>query len=151
MCFMVMMMSLWPTWEVPASASRAASHPATLIDRHRPTVSLIALQRVRGQVTHLQLGEVPLEIVKGHPEVNMKVELKSTAKQEGAHQTSENRSVGCMRSDDTALLFLAPNHWCSRIERENVRLLWESKVFILGMVALSGHPRLSLSGRTQTS
>lgn len=56
-----------PTWEVPAAASRAASHPATLVDRHRPAVSFITLQCVGRQVTHLQLCEVPLEIIKRHP------------------------------------------------------------------------------------
>lgn len=57
-----------PTWEIPATASRVASNPATLVDRHSPTVSLITLQSVRRQVTHLQLGEVALEVFKRHPE-----------------------------------------------------------------------------------
>lgn len=56
-----------PTWEVPAAACRAASHPAALIDRHRPAVSFVTLKRVGGQVAHLQLCEVLLEIVKRHP------------------------------------------------------------------------------------
>lgn len=60
--------NLGPTWEIPAAASRAASHPATLVDRHRPAVSLLALQRVGRQVTHLQLCEVALEVIKRHPE-----------------------------------------------------------------------------------
>lgn len=57
-----------PTWEIPATASRVASNPATLVDRHRPTVSLIALQCVGRQVTHLQLCEIALEVFKRHPE-----------------------------------------------------------------------------------
>lgn len=56
------------TWEVPAAARRAASHPATLVDRYRPAMSFITLQSVRRQVAHLQLCEVPLEIIKRHPE-----------------------------------------------------------------------------------
>lgn len=59
---------LGPTWEIPATASRVAYHPATLIDRHRPTVPLIALQGVWCQVAHLQLCEVALEVFKRHPE-----------------------------------------------------------------------------------
>lgn len=56
-----------PTWEVPTATSGASSHPATLVDRHRPAVPFIPLQRVGGQVAHLQLGEIPREIIKGHP------------------------------------------------------------------------------------
>lgn len=56
-----------PTWEVPAASSRAAPHPAALVDRHSPALSFITLQRVGGQITHLQLGEVPLEICERHP------------------------------------------------------------------------------------
>lgn len=62
-----LLFNLEPTWKVPAAAGRAASHPATLVDRHRPAVPLVFLQRVRRQVAHLQLCEELLEIIKGHP------------------------------------------------------------------------------------
>lgn len=70
-----------PTWEVPTATSRASSHPATLVDRHCPGVSFIPLQRVGGQVAHLQLAEILLEISKGHPEVKHK---RSKNKKKGA-------------------------------------------------------------------
>lgn len=56
-----------PTWEVSAASGRAAPHPAALVDGHRPAVPLLALQRVGRQVAHLQLCEVPLEILERHP------------------------------------------------------------------------------------
>lgn len=57
-----------PTWEIPATASRVASHPAALVDRHGPAVPLVALQGVGRQVTQLQLCEVALEVFERHPE-----------------------------------------------------------------------------------
>lgn len=57
-----------PTGVVPAAPSRAASHPATLVHRHRPAVPLVTLQRVGRQVAHLQLCEIPLEVAEWHPE-----------------------------------------------------------------------------------
>lgn len=59
---------LGPTWEIPATASRVAPNPAALVDRHRPTVSLLTLQSVGRQVAHLQLCKVALEVFKRHPE-----------------------------------------------------------------------------------
>lgn len=56
-----------PTWVVSAAPSRVASHPATLVDGHCPAVPLIPLQRVRRQVTHLQLCKIPLEVTEWHP------------------------------------------------------------------------------------
>lgn len=56
-----------PTWVVSAAPCRVASHPATLVDGHRPTVPLVPLQRVGRQVTHLQLCEIPLEVTEWHP------------------------------------------------------------------------------------
>lgn len=55
------------TWEVPAATSRAPSHPPTLIYRHWPAMSFITLECVGGQVTHLQLSVVLLEIIETHP------------------------------------------------------------------------------------
>ena len=55
------------TWEVPAASSRAALHPAALVDGHCPVNSTVILQRVRGQVTDLDSGEVPLEVLIRHP------------------------------------------------------------------------------------
>lgn len=55
------------TWEVPAATSRAASHPATFIDRNRPGHPYVILQTVGGEVTHLKFGESLLELIKGHP------------------------------------------------------------------------------------
>lgn len=55
------------TGVVSAAAGGVASHPATLVDRHRPAVPLLALQRVGRQVAHLQLCEVSLEIIERHP------------------------------------------------------------------------------------
>jgi len=55
------------TWVVPAAPGRAAPHPAALVDRHGPLVDLVVLQGVGGQVADLDLGEVLLEVLEGHP------------------------------------------------------------------------------------
>lgn len=55
------------TWVVSAASCRAASHPASLVHRHRPLVDLVILQGVRGEVADLDLCVVLLEILKWHP------------------------------------------------------------------------------------
>lgn len=70
-----------PTWVVSAASGRAAPHPATLVDGHRPAVPLLTLQCVGRQVAHLQLGEIPLKIVERHPARKSDDKLQSVVKQ----------------------------------------------------------------------
>lgn len=37
-----------PAWKISAATSRAAPHPATLVDWHRPALSLVTRESIRG-------------------------------------------------------------------------------------------------------